>query len=579
MIKEKIEKHLKTIIITIALMLANFAFWCLPSNAADYPHWGGDENGGMPSCQLTPPTGLFPQLLSERQFYGDPDTEYPYEEWKTDISKGVVYCANQGTILRFGKRDPNIYYPDLPQNYSDFLDWQELELQVKARSEVSEKGGYITGWKGVSISYQQMCGTPIDEEKPMVVGMSYNVSPFVTNYMEKLMGMLAGTERPPDLYGGGWECYNHPGSVLDYTGGAEFGPTVCVMEYGGSRGYGKAGSGTARNDQMAYILTAMEDVYNTSSPHTKYNEQDIQSAYWLLVDSNVDTSHCTGNGFVLKQRAEQYEKFVAEISGGYKASLDTSNSQVIVNQESEYFIVGPFSITYPEYQDLSYVKALYITTDTGKTLVYDEKNNDLEILCETGSALKNNGQLKTYPSSGEYFYIKFSAAKAGYPKDINLYVDFEYLSNTEIDYNDLRAQANIYQYFGYVNIGGEHSIRRACGKGSISYTYKTYDYWYSDPGYYDQYGNWIDGKDHYHWVEHSGSTSVRALEGTYSIVIDQPYVQMGDEPVQSLTGQPLTAALEGSRTYTIHEISAPIDLTFELGGKVWVDGATGKENS
>ena len=137
MIKEKIEKHLKTIIITIALMLANFAFWCMPSNASDYPHWAGTAEGGMPSNALTPPTGLLPQLLSERVFSGKPDTEFPYEDWQIDVSRGVVYCANQGTILRFGKKDPKIYYPDLPQNYSDFLDWQELELQAKARSEAS----------------------------------------------------------------------------------------------------------------------------------------------------------------------------------------------------------------------------------------------------------------------------------------------------------------------------------------------------------------------------------------------------------------------------------------------------------
>ncbi len=127
MIKEKIEKHLKTIIITIALMLASFAFWCMPSNAADYPHWGGTAEGGMPSNALTPPTGLFPQLLSERVFSGKPDTEFPYEDWKIDVSRGVVYCANQGTILRFGKKDPNIYYPDASgslHTYAGFVDSQ-----------------------------------------------------------------------------------------------------------------------------------------------------------------------------------------------------------------------------------------------------------------------------------------------------------------------------------------------------------------------------------------------------------------------------------------------------------------------
>ncbi|MGN1327521.1 MAG: hypothetical protein ACI4VQ_05570, partial [Clostridia bacterium] len=431
MITQKIKKHLKHIIIVTAFILVSLAIGCQPSNAVDYPYWNGSENGGMPTCALTPPTGLFPQLLSPRQFYGIPDTEYPYEDWKMDISKGVVYCANQGTILRFGKKDPNIYYPSGGETRADAEEAQKAQIIRKANAAMAAaKSGkdYVSN-ESIAEPTVSFTDSDIDWGKPIWISFNNNpeesMAGAIENEMQRIMGMLAGEEQPPDLPGD-WVPYNHPGSVLTYTGGAEYGPTVCVMEYGGSRGYGKAGSGTAINDQMAYILTAMEDVYNTKTPYTKYNESDIQSAYWLLVDNNVDTSHCTGNGFVLKSKAEEYEKFVKEIKNGYKASLDNSKAQIIVNQDSGYYIVGPFSVTYPEHQDLSYVKALYITTDTGKTLVYDEKNNDLEILCESG-ATPSNGQLKTYPSSGEYFYIKFSAAKAGYPKDINLYVDFEYL--------------------------------------------------------------------------------------------------------------------------------------------------------
>lgn len=600
MIKEKIKKYFKSIIITAAFIVASLAIGCQPSNATDYPYWAGSETGGMPSNGTTDPTGLFPQLLNVRQFYGSADTEFPYEDWTIDVSAGVVYCANQGTILRFGKKDPNIYYPEAGtmNTYSAFEEAQAKKIEQKARKQISDAGGSYAVIDTPSVSYVQTSGTAIDIGQTLFFSKSNGGMSWVgiIRYeMQKIMGMLAGTERPPDLYGNGWENYNHPGSVLDYDGSsAEFGPTVCVMESGGSRGYSKAGSGTAINDQMAYILTAMEDVYNVA-PYQKYNESDIQSAYWLLVDSNVDTSHCTSNGFVLKQRAEEYERFVAEISGGYKATIDDSNAQVIVNQTSGNYIVGPFSITYPEYQDLSYVKALYITTDTGKTLIYDENNEDLEILCETGSTLHNNGQLKTYPSSGEYFYIKFSAAKAGYPKDIELYADFEYLSKVEIDYNDLRAQANIYQYFGYCTEGGEHPARVAYGSGTVSYTYKKYEIVRYDPisctrcagtGIYPPGpciacgGSGVSGATPvWDWVEYSGSASVSQEDGEYSLKIVQPYIQMGEEPVQSLTGQPLTAALDGSRTYTIYEISTPIDLTFELGGKVWVDGTAGKESN
>ncbi len=458
-------------------------------------------------------------------------------------------------------------------------------LSILKLTKEIPKAGYNVTIGTPSVWHEQTSGTPIDISKPLFFskssgGMSW--VPIIAAKMQKIMGILAGEEQPPDMAGSGWENYNHPGGIMPGEITAEYGPKVCVMEYGGRRGYGLASSGTAINDQMAYILTAMEDVYNESNPYRKYNEQDIQSAYWLLVDSNVDTSHCTGNGFVLKQRAEEYERFVGEISGGYKATLDNSNAQVIVNQETGNYIVGPFSTTYPEYKDLSYVKALYITTDTGKTLIYDEKNNDLEILCETGTSL-NNGQLKTYPSSGEYFYIKFSADKAGYPKNIDLYVDYEYLNETKIDYNDLRASANIYQYFGYVTEGGEHPMRVAYGEGSVNYSY-TIDVpkygWVEvdeDGDGYVDYSEWgvIGSRPE----RRNGTTTVDKTDGEYSLKIEQPYIQMGDSPVESLTGQPLTAALEGDRKYNVHEVSAPIDLTFELGGKVWVDGATGKENS
>ncbi|MGN1326464.1 MAG: SdrD B-like domain-containing protein, partial [Clostridia bacterium] len=176
------------------------------------------------------------------------------------------------------------------------------------------------------------------------------------------------------------------------------------------------------------------------------------------------------------------------------------------------------------------------------------------------------------------------------PKHINLYVDFEYLSETKINYNDLRAQANIYQYFGYYKEGSAHPPRSANGKGYTDFSFDYKEYKYDDCDlcggtgtYYSRTCPRCDGSGHIngHWEDrhYSDTVSVSAGASGYSVHVIQPYIQMGEEPVQSLTGQPLTAALEGSRTYTIHEISTPIDLTFELGGTVWVDGTAGKESN
>ena len=74
---------------------------------------------------------------------------------------------------------------------------------------------------------------------------------------------------------------------------------------------------------------------------------------------------------------------------------------------------------------------------------------------------------------------------------------------------------------------------------------------------------------------------------------------MTEYPVRSLRAQQLRVALDGSRTYNVYtatvsgkpdsekpdtpdtpdnDIDIPINLTFELGGRVWVDGTVGKEN-
>ena len=91
--------------------------------------------------------------------------------------------------------------------------------------------------------------------------------------------------------------------------------------------------------------------------------------------------------------------------------------------------------------------------------------------------------------------------------------------------------------------------------------------------------------------------TVNYLSSSKGVIVVQPFVQMTEYPVRSLRAQQLRVALEGSRTYNIYtatvsakpdskkpdkpdtpDIDIPINLTFELGGRVWVDGTVGKEN-
>ena len=216
-----------------------------------------------------------------------------------------------------------------------------------------------------------------------------------------------------------------------------------------------------------------------------------------------------------------------------------------------------------------------------KTLVYDENTDDFEIefIGETKSG--SNGLKKKYPASGAKFYVKFSAEKTNYPKTVNMYVDLEYLEKSTVKFNILDSKADVYQYIGYVARGGKYQMRAGYGTGTITY-------WYGVPKEFLGIP---------YVALHKDSYTYNVWDGVTGVFVYQPFVQMSVKPVRYLRAQQLRVALEGSRTYNIYtatvsakpdskkpdkpdtpDIDIPINLTFELGGRVWVDGTVGKEN-
>lgn len=383
---------------------------------------------------------------------------------------------------------------------------------------------------------------------------------------------------------------------------------------------------SSTNTALSFVLTTMENAYSgtTGSIRNRYSLSDIQTAHWKVADLDgiiPNGNHLTANGLTLYNKALSYEKFVEKyINGdGYKAQIhgikndsyasgtktgkqDTQNTttsttndplaeaQVIVNQETKSYIVGPLSITYPYYEDISYMKAIYLVTDKGtdneKTLVYDENTDDFEIefLGETKSG--SNGLKKKYPASGSKFYIKFSAEKTNYPKTLNLYTDLEYLKESTANFNILDTKANVYQYIGYVSPVNysKYRLREAYGMGTLSYMYVR-----------EVYIPFVGTV----YIPVHGSVTSNYVSSSKGVIVVQPFVQMTEYPVRSLRAQQLRVALDGSRTYNVYtatvsgkpdsekpdtpdtpdnDIDIPINLTFELGGRVWVDGTVGKEN-
>lgn len=634
----------KCLITTIATATISLTALFSASNVSlAYGTWQGNENSGMPSLSVSP-SGLFPQILKQRMFTGDADNQFPYQAWTTEMSTGTVYCNDAGKAVRFGEYDYKRYYMDEVgyttsngYGYIDFENRMKYVLKMAARAKALANGGVMGEATATvsNISYTQFRGPTddptrwaIEKDKPMLASAiisdgGYSKSYAITKQRAekiiwKIFDKLGKWKTPEDTED---KTTNPEISQSGWNGDAIYGPEVVIMETKdrAQDHYQKVGSTEKEtNTQLAFVLTTMENAYSgaTGSIHNRYSLSDIQTAHWKVadLDGNIpDGRHLTAKGLTLYSKALSYQNFLDNyINGnGYKAQIhgvannsyasgaksekqDTQNAntvndplaeaQVIVNQATKSYIVGPLSVTYPYYEDISYMKAIYLVTDKGteneKTLVYDENTDDFEIefIGETKSG--SNGLKKKYPASGAKFYVKFSAEKTNYPKTVNMYVDLEYLEKTTATFNILDTKANVYQYIGYVARGGKYQMREAFGTGRIDFTYYTRGP-FNIP------------------IPHRDSITIDSFSSVLGVVLVQPFVQMSVKPVRYLRAQQLRVSLDGSRTYNVYtatvsgkpdsekpdtpdtpdnDIDIPINLTFELGGRVWVDNRAGKEN-
>ena len=640
-----LKKCLITTIATVAISLT--ALFSTGNVSLAYGTWQGNENSGMPSLSFSP-SGLFPQILKQRTFTGDADNQFPYQSWTTEMSTGTVYCNDAGKAVRFGEYDYKRYYMDEVgyttsngYGYIDFENRMKYVLKKAARAKALANGGVMGEATATvsNISYTQFRGPTddltrwaIEKDKPMLASAIISDGGYSKSYaiakqraeqiIGKIFDKLGKWETPEDTED---KTTNPETSQSGWNGDAIYGPEVVIMETKDRTQdhYQKVGSTEKEtNTQLAFVLTTMENAYSgaTGSIHNRYSLSDIQTAHWKVADLDgviPDGGHLTAKGLTLYSKALSYQNFLDNyINGnGYKAQIhgvannsyafgaksekqDTQNTntvndplaeaQVIVNQATKSYIVGPLSVTYPYYEDISYMKSIYLVTDKGtdneKTLVYDENTDDFEIefIGETKSG--SNGLKKKYPASGAKFYVKFSAEKTNYPKTVNMYVDLEYLEKTTATFNILDTKANVYQYIGYVARGGKYQMREAFGTGTIDFTYYTYD-------------GHIGPKPII--TPHPDSITIDSFSSVVGVVLVQPFVQMSVKPVRTLRAQQLRASLDGSRTYNVYtatvsgkpdsekpdtpdtpddDIDIPINLTFELGGRVWVDGTVGKEN-
>ena len=655
MISKYLKKLNKMLIITGFIWIISLFF--AHNTVLAYGTWQGDETSGMPQKgQYSPKGGLLPQILKEKTFSGDADTEFPYTPWSTDVSAGTVYCADSGSAIRYGKYDPALHYANegvgaiFGIDYTNYSSYKLLMTKLCdeiGREIFDNMNKFLEGlmtkdWKYIatiptSIGYKQIQGPTyyddiydIDTSKPIVVTKanaeygdgetSYNYTRAEMSALKIATKIFKGLSNWDKTYTTddkstnmkAWEVSLWLGDKID-------GPKAVIMETEdrAENGYKQKGNTKTANNftnsksaNVAYILTAMENAYSgaTNSIRERYNLADIQTAYWEAVDfDGISKAHETQNGLTLFERAKSYQTFVNKDLTNFQAKIDMSQTQIITNRNTNNYIVGPITINYPYYEDISYLKSIYlkINEDKGassKTLIYDENNDDFEIEFIGQKVSGSNGLKKEYPASGSQFYIKFSASETAYPTKVGLYADVEHIKSSKIEYNELDTKANVYQYIGFVASSRDYNadhrkkrLRLAYGTAhaTITYSYKVrvpkkIIYVFGIPVVVSW--KWVTS---YGWKNFTIDSN-HYRDRTYDIA--QPFVMMTREPVDEIKSQKLTVTLEGKREYDVYHIeqhkdnitppknpgintdTSVIDLTMKISGKVWVDGSVGKEN-
>lgn len=573
-LSKELKKHNKFILIISIFMLTMLASILNPKEVKAMVKWNGSTTSGMPTFSIVNKTGLFPQIVNQQRIITMPENRYNLntQSWVANITPGTIYCQDQGLILRNGKIDRKTYYSqEYGVDYDSHVDIMKTSVKSSLSSEVPDDAFDI------HYDFSDNCSGNVVKSERMFTDLSYNyVKTVSTKIISEIMYYLTGEKKPTE-YSSDIDSVK---TYKEWDGDPVYGPQVCVMETqdGAENGYQLSKRGTYKSSnkgtdaKAAYILTALENMYGAKTTN-QYTEEDIQTAYWMLVDNSYKDSKLTIKGKELYNKAQEYGEFLNEEK---TVTIDNSKTKVIANRDSQEYIVGPFKMYYPDYIDISYIKSMYITTNTGKQLVIDENNNDFELILSSGGTTGSNGITKTYPKSGESFFIKFSAKDTGYPDNIELHVNLEYINNISINYNELRTKANIYRYYGYSQQGGEYPMNAATITVTGTVVYYTREvYGHSSGCHYHRETGW------------ECSSSCKAGEEynqrheeveTQTKEVVQPYVKMGPQPESTDKAQPLVVALDGSRGYTKIKKSVKIDLTMEMGGNVWEDSEGGKES-
>lgn len=359
--------------------------------------------------------------------------------------------------------------------------------------------------------------------------------------LRNIYAMLAEYTRPIPSNSYQLRWYN--GNLND-PGGTDvpYGPKVALTPV-----LNAVGTPTRTNDTVGYILSSGPSVSPIALGHKKGNYKTTESdkadantkQYALWADSTFNKGNILGaNGLYLE--AKEFQEFYRRhnIAGGYNASIDNSKAQVIANRNDQTYIIGPYRVFYPDNVKFSYIEDMTVTAN-GVTV------QPLQIMFASKSGEK------VYPSTGEEFFVQFSAAATGYPTSAEVNIKFCYIQIASATYEELEGKGEIKQFIQH----RDNYTRTGVGV----HRWTTTEPVYGPSGIQTGTKEVTHEETHYH--PHYGMKLYISLDlvGYYK-------------------AQAAAHLVSSQRIWKNHSIKTSIDLTMSLGGYVWEDTDGGKES-
>lgn len=604
----KVLKNIAKIVIMLAILIGGSVAFSAAVDA--FPVWDGYLTKGTPARQTSYTlTGYFPQEIRQG-----------------GKVIGYAYCDDAGATLRWGKVDRKKYYPTetaykyrnginpddvyvnidsirIPQKAKE---WTENNVKIPAGARSRKDVAVRTGENlPAGFNRKEAVVALMDKDYPrldLFYPVEQSVKEAAIEWMNIIFKRLAPDEKPDDWYDG----YDIPGGYsLSYamgqlnSKGELLGPKVTVIGDGDTTYYVSVWSKQTDSRRTSvfddimntYILNG-DKVTKQRTTEKIYNQYDIQTASWLQNDHegwrhgyNADGSGTetvttagktrgTTNGKKLYAEAKKYYEFNEKLkaAGKYEnmLKLDVTSAQVFTNRVDsnrnlDEYILGPITITFPEYENISYLTDIKImgTGDYGEvTLSY--VNKDFEI------TTMSNGE---WPKDGEMFWIRVNAKKLQYAEKIAINPEFEYVLYSTAEYNKLEgkggAQARIYTYKGHLL------------KGTVTYTVTTTYEQKVPVEWVTIYGVPVPIRWEWRKMVHLPLTKIK-------FTVYQSYVQMDlddyetkdEQEIRTVGSDNTTLVKAQAKIETTLDVPGPgsIDLKIKLEGYTWVDGTAGKES-